>query len=84
MNDRIEQLLPKPFRAQGQQISYDGNDKAFCHLYSNTQMVEFAELIIKECLVKITQEQERAEQNWQCLNGVRVVYELQKHFGVAK
>ena len=49
MTQFIKEKLPKPFRAQGQQISYDGDDKSFCDLYSKEQMVEFAILFIKEC-----------------------------------
>ena len=42
----------------------------------------FAELIVKECVDKISQEQDIAEQNWRCKNGVHICHELTKHFGV--
>ncbi len=36
--DEIDALLPKPYRASGQQMSYDGYDKAHCHLFSIGQV----------------------------------------------
>ena len=42
---------------------------------------KFAELIIEECIDKISQEQDIAEQNWQCKNGVHICHELTKYFG---
>ncbi len=47
--------LPTPFRAQGQQIASDGDDKAFCDLYSKEQMLAYgkaSELAIDKTLVK--------------------------------
>ena len=46
------------------------------------ELERFAELIVRECIDKISQEQGIAEQNWQCKNGVHICYELTKHFGV--
>jgi len=43
---------------------------------------KFAQLLIKKCIDKISQEQDIAEQNWQCKNGVHICYELTKHFGI--
>lgn len=43
---------------------------------------KFAELLINECIDKISKEQDLAEQNWQCKNGVHICHELTKHFGV--
>ena len=43
---------------------------------------KFAEGIVRECIDKISQEQNIAEQNWQCKNGVHICHELTKHFGV--
>ena len=42
----------------------------------------FAELIIRQFLDKISQEQAIAEQNWQCKNGLHICHELTKHFGI--
>ncbi len=47
--------LPIPFRAQGQQIASDGDDKAFCDLYSKEQMLAYgkaSELAIDKTMVK--------------------------------
>lgn len=75
MNEQIKQKLPTPFRLQGQQISYDGDDQAFCHLYSIEQMVEFAELIVKECMA-VAAEYQNVGGN--CYVDNRIA----KHFGV--
>ena len=48
----------------------------------NFDTEKFAELIVKECVDKISQEQDIAEQNWRCKNGVHICHELTKHFGV--
>lgn len=78
MNDRITELLPKPFRVQGQQISYDGYDKAFCDLYSVEQINKFAKLIIEEC-----SELTLDYKNDQHYNGwLDYRDEIKKHFGI--
>jgi len=43
---------------------------------------KFAQSIIQDILNKITLEQDCAEQNWQCKNGVHIVHELEKYLGV--
>ena len=50
MNKRIESLLPTPFRKQGRQIEADGEVSVFCDMYCKEQMIEFAELIVRECV----------------------------------
>jgi hypothetical protein len=49
MNERIESLLPTPVRKQGQQIEADSEVNVFCDMYCKEQMIEFAELIVREC-----------------------------------
>ena len=44
--------LPTPCRASGQQICYDGYDKAFCDMYSNDQMYEYAKLVLEAYISK--------------------------------
>ena len=44
--------------------------------------LKFAQLIVEECIAKISQEQDLAEQNWLCDNGVHICHELTKHFGI--
>lgn len=75
MNEQIKQLLPAPSRAQGQQIAYDGYDKAFCNFYSIEQMVEFAELIIKECISAV-------REDYVDRGTTEAVLSIEKHFGV--
>jgi hypothetical protein len=43
---------------------------------------EFAKLIIDECIDAISREQEFADQNWQCKNGVHIAHQLKSYFGV--
>jgi len=71
MNERIESLLPTPFRKQGQQIEADGEVNVFCDMYCKEQMIEFAELIVKEC----------AKFLWDS-NDILDEYRIKKHFGV--
>lgn len=42
----------------------------------------FAELIIRECAKHITDQQDLVETNWQCKDGIHIVYSLNEHFGV--
>jgi hypothetical protein len=46
------------------------------------KMEKFAELIIAECVKHITDQQDLVETNWQCKDGVHIVYNLKEHFGV--
>ena len=70
MNTRIKELLAQTETdISGKWISVESAGR-------------FAQLIVKECIVKISQEQDLAEQNWLCDNGVHICHELTKHFGV--
>lgn len=40
--------LPEPFRKQGQQLSYDGCDKAFCDLWCKEQLEAVVKLALQE------------------------------------
>ena len=42
----------------------------------------FAELIVRECVKHITDQQDIVETNWQCKDGIHIVYSLKEHFGV--
>ena len=48
----------------------------------DVELEKFVKLILRELIDKISQEQDIAEQNWQCKNGVHICHELTKHFGV--
>jgi hypothetical protein len=80
MNEYIKKKLPPPFRASGRQLSYDGNDKAFCHLYSIEQVVEFAELIVRECAEVCSAQRDPANLNYK--PSERFAEAVKQHFGV--
>ena len=42
----------------------------------------FAELIVRECVRVIIDQQEMADQNWQCKDGIHIAYKINDHFGV--
>jgi hypothetical protein len=42
----------------------------------------FAQLIIQACSKHITDQQDLVETNWQCKDGIHIVYSLKEHFGV--
>ena len=73
MNERIVQLIEQ---CTTQQFSdciggYETFDKE-----------KFAELIVLECTNHITNQQDLVETNWQCKDGIHIVYSLKEHFGV--
>ena len=77
MNDRIENCLYQAgLTAQGCWDEFDD--------YARQGIEKFAQLIVRECIDKISQEQDLAEQNWLCDNGVHICHELTKHFGVSE
>ncbi len=41
-----------------------------------------AKLIVKECVKHITDQQDLVETNWQCKDGIHIVYNLKEHFGI--
>ena len=43
---------------------------------------KFAELIIEKCANHITNQQDLVETNWQCKDGIHIVYSLKEHFGI--
>jgi len=69
MNEQIDKIYGVACILYG-----DLSEREFCE--------KFAQLIIRKCIDKISQEQGMAEQNWQCKNGVHICHELAKHFGV--
>ena len=77
MNERIKELYGNAL------------DKAVPYTWHNLDHVEvekimkvFAELIVRECVNKIVMEQDKADRNWSCKNGVHIVWEMLDHFGV--
>ena len=77
MNERIKELAKQAMIFS----SKNGGWRISTHV-PNDFTEKLAELIIQECINKITLEQDSADQNWQCKNGVHIAHELQKHFGV--
>jgi hypothetical protein len=69
VNEQIEKIYGEACIAAG-----NLNEREFCE--------KFADLLIRQCIDKISQEQDIAEQNWQCKNGVHICHELTKHFAV--
>ena len=88
MNERIKELSEQAqlYARQGMGkcvIELKRFDKdAISERYAKDFEEKFAELIVRECVDKISTEQDIAEQNWQCKNGVHICHELTKHFGV--
>jgi len=75
MNERIKELAEQAEEYADAMVD-EGSD--FHPEYTQ----KLAELLLKECIDKISQEQDVSEQNWQCKNGVHICHELTKHFGV--
>ena len=90
MNKRIQKLYEQSWVEGSYQepITNDdagvfGNEQRYRTVKtSHFHHEHFAQLIVRECIDKISQEQDIAEQNWQCKNGVHICHELTKHFGV--
>jgi len=77
MNERIKKLADNATYYANGVCDADANADWY-----ETRDQKFAELIVKECADKISQEQDIAEQNWQCKNGLHICHELTKHFGL--
>ena len=71
MNERIKQLQSQCWE-----------ERPYGPLWFNS--TKFAELFLRELIDKISQEQDIAEQNWQCKNGVHICQKLTDHFGVTE
>lgn len=78
MNERIKQLKEQARDFYLLQEDLDCSIKELHELVDT----KFAELILWELIDKISQEQDIAEQNWQCKNGVHICHKLTEHFGV--
>lgn len=76
MNERIKQLA--------EQASLELFNDTAQHRLLKGFAEKFAELIIRECVNKIVMEQDNADQNWSCKNGVHISWEMLDHFGVDK
>jgi len=55
-------------------------NNTFQEFAEKTRLNCFAELIIQDLLNKLSTEQELADQNWQCKDGVHIYYKLHQHF----
>jgi hypothetical protein len=83
----IDGLEPDAFMTYKGYLYHANDPKVLEHsdpepLYTRQELEKFAELIVRECINKISQEQDIAEQNWQCKNGLHICHELTKHFEV--
>lgn len=56
--------LPKPFKKQGQQMSYDGDDKVFFDCYTIAQMKEYGELCRQAAIEEAAIDAERYGHLW--------------------
>lgn len=77
MNGRIRQLAE-----QASLYALPGNSSMLFENYHKQYTEKFAELIVRECVKHITDQQDLAETNWQCKDGIHIVYSLAEHFGV--
>ncbi|CAB4125236.1 hypothetical protein UFOVP58_89 [uncultured Caudovirales phage] len=73
MNELIERLAEQCYEHDQ---SWTGvGQRIFDHKH-------FAEMIIRECVKHITDQQDIVETDWQCKDGIHIVYSLKEHFGV--
>lgn len=73
MNEKIKRLLPNPFA-----VDYIGTDEPI-DLYTEKEMLEFAEIIIKEC-AKLAQGDRGGDEYWRARASSRA--DILKHFGI--
>ena len=79
MNERIGKLVEQAeeWVCKNYPDAMDDNDE-----FHAQTMEKFAELIVQECVKHITDQQDLVETNWQCKDGIHIVYSLKEHFGV--
>ena len=79
MNERIGKLVEQAeeWVCKNYPDAMDDNDE-----FHAQTMEKFAELIVQECVKHITDQQDLVETNWQCKDGIHIVYSLNEHFGV--
>ena len=76
MNENLERLLPNPFA-----VDYIGTDEPI-DIYTEKEMLEFAEIIIKECVnVCKTGGVSNSDYN---TGRLHCVYDIKQHFGIEK
>lgn len=73
MNDKIKELKKQCYISVADRVGDTEYD-----------MEKFAELLIRECAKHITDQQDLVETNWQCKDGIHIVYSLKEHFGVTE
>ena len=80
MNERIKELAVQSNLV----FNPSKTTELYCSYMEDTDLTEyvekFAELIIQDLLNKLSTEQELADQNWQCKDGVHIYYKLHQHF----
>ncbi len=81
MNENLERLLPPPFA-----IDYIGTDEPI-DIYTEKEMLEFAALIVKECIDKIESKRSSGENpdQWTITRDMCyhvMMKELKEHFGI--
>jgi hypothetical protein len=81
MNELIKRFA-KDYLLQDKYTAYGEVIEGDYYEFDPVELVGFVKLIVKECIDKISQEQDLAEQNWLCDNGVHICHELPKHFGL--
>lgn len=79
MNKLIQELAKRAH----EDVRSDEEANGVCFKDYNLQFQKaFAKLLILECAEHITDQQDLVETNWQCKDGIHIVYSLKEHFGV--
>lgn len=79
MNERIKELAKQAGMTDDKFGMFFAINE---HNEDGVDLEKFVELILQECINKISDENEKVETNWQCDNGVHICWELRKHFEV--
>ena len=85
MNERIKELAQQAginFEIIAWIVDDKMSEKEDVWMDSPENLEKFAELIVRECTNHITNQQDLVETNWQCKDGIHIVYSLKEHFGV--
>lgn len=85
MNERIKELAQQAginFEIIAWIVDDKMSEREDVWMDSPENLEKFAELIVRECTNHITNQQDLVETNWQCKDGIHIVYSLKEHFGV--
>ena len=82
MNERIKGLVYEAEKYALNKANEHDGDEDYENTFEDDFQEKFAELLVRECMDIIANEQQKVEPEWRCKSGHHIWWAIKEHFGV--